>query len=168
MTTPVSTGITTFSTPSDVEIRAERVHRAPRALVFDAYTKPEHVSQWMLGPTGMTMPVCEIDLRVGGAWRYVWRKENGFELEMSGEFREIERPARIVHVERMKGQPGESLVTTEFTEVGDGLTKVTQTMRWPSREVRDFVLETGMTDGMQRSFERLDALLAQLPRTNGS
>ena len=80
---------TTFSTPSDVEFMAVRQFDAPKQLLYDAHTIPEHVQQWMTGPDGWTMPVCEIDLRVGGAWHFVWRRESGTEMEMHGSYREI-------------------------------------------------------------------------------
>ena len=89
MTTTSRTGVTTFTTPSDLEIVATRVFEAPRELVFDAWTSPEHLPHWMLGPTGWTMPVCEIDLRPGGAWRFVWRKDDGSEMAMHGIYDEV-------------------------------------------------------------------------------
>ena len=92
-------GVTTFTTPSDIEIVATRIVEAPAELVFDAWTSPEHVTRWMLGPDGWTMPVCEIDLRPGGAWRFVWRGPDGSELAMEGEYREVVRPERIVNTE---------------------------------------------------------------------
>src|SRR6267143_6040370 len=85
------------TTPSDREIAMTRVFNAPRHLVFDALTKPELVKQWLLGPPGWTMPVCEIDLRAGGQYRYVWRKEStGTEMGMGGVFREVVRPEKLV------------------------------------------------------------------------
>src|SRR5919199_1472467 len=91
---------TTFTTPSDTELVASRVFDAPRALVWDAFTKPEHLQRWMLGPEGWTMPVCEVDLRPGGKWRYVWRKDDGSEMAMSGQVRDVVRPERLVTTER--------------------------------------------------------------------
>ena len=135
-----------------------RAFHAPRDLVFDALTKPELVQRWLLGPPGWIMPVCEIDLKVGGAWRYVWRnEENGCEFGMHGEYREIVRPERIVHTEFF-GE-GESLVTSSITAKGD-TTTLTMTMRFASRAERDAALETGMADGVGVSYDRLEAVLA--------
>lgn len=93
-------GTLKVTTPSEREIVMTRVFDAPRGLVFDACTKPELVQRWLLGPPGWTMPVCEIDLRVGGRYRYVWRRDrDGSEMAMGGVYREIERPGRIVHTE---------------------------------------------------------------------
>ena len=89
----------TFTTPSDLEIRATRRFDAPRELVFDAHTSPEHLPHWMSGPSGWTMTVCEIDLRPGGAWRFAWRKEDGAEMELTGVYREVARPERLVNTE---------------------------------------------------------------------
>jgi uncharacterized protein YndB with AHSA1/START domain len=92
-------GATTFTTPSDREIAATRAFNAPRKLIFDAYTKPEHVPHWMLGPDGWSMPVCEIDLRRGGGWHFVWRQLDGTEMEMRGVYKEITPPERLVSTE---------------------------------------------------------------------
>ena len=107
------------STPTDREIEIERDFNAPRQLVFDAFTKPELVRRWLLGPDGWTMPVCEIDLRVGGAYRYVWRKESiGKDMGMGGVFREVVRPERLVATEKFDDAwyPGEAVDTTLFEE----------------------------------------------------
>ena len=101
--TAIGSFATTFTTPSDVEIVMTRDIEAPRALVFDAYTRPEHVPRWMLGPDGWTMSVCEIDLRPGGAWHFVWRKADGTEMDMRGEYQEVVRPERLVNTERWGG-----------------------------------------------------------------
>src|SRR6266852_170941 len=106
---------------SEREIVMTRVFDAPRMLVFNAYTKPELVKQWLLGPPGWTMPVCEIELRVGGAYRYVWRRSsNGKEMGMGGVYREIVRPERLVCTELFDEAwyPGEALNTTSFAEQG--------------------------------------------------
>ena len=97
-----NTGTFKVSTPSDREITMTRVFDAPRSLVFHALTKPELVKRWLLGPPGWSMPVCEIDLKIGGAWRYVWRNADGREFGMSGTYREIAAPDRIVHLERFE------------------------------------------------------------------
>jgi uncharacterized protein YndB with AHSA1/START domain len=108
-----------ISTPTDREIEIERDFIAPRSLVFDAFTKPELVRRWLLGPDGWTMPVCEIDLRVGGAYRYVWRKDSiGKEMGMGGVFREVVRPEKLVATENFDDSwySGEALDTTLFEE----------------------------------------------------
>src|SRR3977135_208887 len=122
--------------PSDREIAMTRVFKAPRHLLFDALTKPELVKRWLLGPPGWSMPVCEIDLKVGGAYRYVWRNEEGREMGMGGTYREIVRPDRIVNTELFDKAwyPGECLITTHLTEQGGGTT-MTVTLRYDSRTV---------------------------------
>jgi len=141
-----------------------RVFKAPRHLVFDALTKPELVKQWLLGPPGWTMPVCEIDLRVGGQYRYVWRRDsNGTEMGMGGVYREIVAPERIVATEKFDEAwyPGEALGTTVLVEQGRKTT-VAQTMLYQSRESRDAVLKSGMEKGVAMSYDRLEQLLASV------
>ena len=158
MTTGGRSGVTTYATPSDREIVATRFVEAPAEQVFAAWTEPEQIKQWMLGPDGYSMPVCELDLRAGGAWRFVWRGPDGGELEMEGEYREVVRPERIVNTERW-GEPWpETLNAVEFHEDDHGTTIIC-TVVYPSREARDAALETGMKDGMNQSFDRLTALL---------
>jgi uncharacterized protein YndB with AHSA1/START domain len=154
MTTADETGATRFTTPSDREIAMTRVFDAPRALVFEAWTTPEHVSQWMLGPEGWSMPVCEIDLRPGGDWHFVWRREDGSEMEMRGTYQEITPPERLMTTESWGGDWPETIVTVVLTE-DDGRTTMTQTVLYPSEEARDAALQTGMKDGVSLSFERL-------------
>jgi uncharacterized protein YndB with AHSA1/START domain len=156
----MTTSTTILRTLSDEEISISRDFAAPRELVFDAHTKPEHVSQWLLGPEGWSMPVCEIDLRPGGAWHYVWQHVDGERMEMHGEYREIVRPERIVNTERWGDEWPETLHTVTFTEQGD-TTTVTQVVRYPSKDDRDAALATGMMTGVERSFDLLDQLLAQ-------
>jgi uncharacterized protein YndB with AHSA1/START domain len=152
--------------PNDRDVVVVRSFNAPRELVFDAWTTPALVQRWLLGPPGWTMPVCEMDVRPGGKYRWRWRSdENGAEFGFSGEFREVVRPARIVHVERYEpgdvgGEMGEALVTTELTEK-NGVTTHKMTIRYESKEVRDAALKTGMTDGMEQSYQRLDDVLAE-------
>lgn len=153
-----------LTTPSEREIAMTRVFDAPRALVFDAYTKPELVRRWLLGPDGWSMPVCEIDLRVGGAYRYVWRHDqNGTEMGMGGVYREIAAPERLVCTERFDESwyPGEALDTIVLVERG-GKTTLTQTMRYESRDARDAVLKSPMESGVRAGFDRLAKLLATL------
>jgi uncharacterized protein YndB with AHSA1/START domain len=146
---------TTFATPSDLEIVTTRVVNAPRRLVFEAWTNPEHVARWMLGPPGWTMPVCEIDLRVGGAWHFVWRQSDGTEMEMRGVYKEIASPARLVSTESWGAEWPETLNTLVLTE-NDGQTTITLTVLYPSKEARDAALKTGMTDGMSMTFDRFE------------
>ncbi len=147
-------GTTTFTTPSDREIAMTRVFEAPRSLVWDAHTRPEHVTQWMLGPEGWSMPVCEIDLRPGGEWHFVWRRSDGSELDMRGEYREVAPPERLVSTESWGEDWPETLNTLILSEE-DGKTTLTTTMLYPSQETRDAALETGMKDGATVSFDRL-------------
>ena len=156
-----SSGKTVFTMPSDTEVVATRTFDAPREMLWEAFTNPEHIPKWMLGPDGWEMPVCEIDLRPGGKWRYTWRKSDGsFEFSMYGEFREIVRPERLVNTETFDPHPP-SLNTTTFTEKA-GRTLVVATVVYASKEVRDGALSTGMTDGWGQSYDRLDEFLASL------
>jgi uncharacterized protein YndB with AHSA1/START domain len=144
----------TFTTPSDREIVMTRVVDAPRRLVWEAWTNPEHVPRWMLGPHGWTMPVCEIDLRPGGAWHFVWRHADGTELEMRGTYREIAPPERLVRTESWGGDWPETLNTLTLSE-RDEKTTITQRILYPSKQARDAALRTGMKDGTAQSFDRL-------------
>jgi uncharacterized protein YndB with AHSA1/START domain len=147
------------TTPSDREIRVTRTFDAPAELIFNFHTKAEHVQKWLLGPPGWSMPVCNIDLRVGGHYQYVWRNDdNGAEFGARGEYREIAAPQRLVHSESMDGTEGEALCTLTFVESG-GRTTLTTTMLFPSKEARDQALQSGMTDGMSVSYERLESVL---------
>src|SRR5260370_6098710 len=150
-------------TRGDQEIVMTRVCDAPRTLVCDAITKPELVKQWLLGPPGWTMPVCEIDLRVGGAYRYVWRNASGKEMGMGGIYREISAPARLVATEKFDEAwyPGEALNTTILAEQ-DGRTLMTSTMLYVSKEARDAVLKSGMERGVAASYDRRAELLASV------
>lgn len=149
------------TTPSDREVRVTRKFDAPAPLVFDAHTKPEIVKRWLLGPPGWSMPVCEIDLSVGGRYRYVWRNDtDGREFGIQGQFLEITSPERIVTVETMDGMPGETTVTTTFEDNGPE-THFTISMVFDSKQTRDAALETGMTDGMAMSYDRLQDLINQ-------
>jgi uncharacterized protein YndB with AHSA1/START domain len=149
--------------PSDREIAMTRVFNAPRRLVWEAWTNPKYVPQWMLGPDGWTMPVCEIDLRPGGTWHFVWRKDDGSEMEMRGGYRECVAPERLVSTESWGSDWPETINTLTLTEEG-GQTTITETILYPSQEARDRALQTGMADGVALSFERLDQLLASMAR----
>jgi uncharacterized protein YndB with AHSA1/START domain len=152
--TTSSGNATTFTTPSDWEIAVTRVFDAPRRLVFEAHTKPEHIRNWMLGPDGWTMPVCEIDLRPGGAWHFVWRRTNGSEMEMRGVYKEVVPPEKVVSTESWGGDWPETINTLVLSDE-DGKTTLTMTILYPSKEARDAALSTGMKDGMAQSFDRL-------------
>ncbi|HET9728500.1 MAG TPA: SRPBCC family protein [Gemmatimonadaceae bacterium] len=154
MATTNNVGTTTFTTPSDREVAATRVFDAPRRLVFDAHTKPEHIRHWMLGPEGWTMPVCEVDLRPGGGWHFVWRRADGDEMEMRGVYKEVVPPVKLVSTESWGGDWPETINTVTLTEK-DGKTTLTMTILYPSKEARDAALKTGMKEGMSQSYERL-------------
>jgi uncharacterized protein YndB with AHSA1/START domain len=145
---------TTFTTPSDREVTMTRVFDAPRRLVFEAWTSPKHLPHWMLGPEGWTMPVCEVDLRPGGAWRFVWRKADGSEMEMHGVYREVKPPEWVVSTESWGGEWPETINTLTLTEK-DGKTTMSQTVLYPSKDARDAAMKTGMKDGASMSFDRL-------------
>jgi len=151
-----------ITTPSDREIAMTRVFDAPRRLVFDAFRKPDLVTQWLLGPDGWSLPVCDIDLRVGGAYRYVWRRDrDGKTMGMGGLYREIVVPERIVSTEKFDDAwyPGKAIGTVAFVEEG-GKTRVTQTVLYESRDARDAVLKSGMEQGVSVSYDRLAKVLA--------
>jgi uncharacterized protein YndB with AHSA1/START domain len=153
------------TTPSDREIRMTRLFDAPRHLVFEAMTKPEHVKRWWgrLGE-GYSVPVCEIDLRPGGAWRFVNRHPKG-EVAFHGEYREITPPGRLVFTEIFEQFPDSvSVVTADFTDEG-GKTRFTVTVGYPSLEVRDMVLASGMARGAGISYDRLEDLVVELQRS---
>jgi uncharacterized protein YndB with AHSA1/START domain len=149
------------TTPSDREIMLRRAFDAPRSLVFDCYTKPELLKRWLTGPDGWSLAVCDNDLRVGGAFRWVWRGPDGREMGMGGVHREIVRPERIVRTELFDKDwtGGETVGTLVLTEQ-DGRTTVTTTVLYSSPGARDGALKSGMTQGVAASNDRLEALLA--------
>ena len=157
----MNTGTVKVTTPSDREVAITRVLDAPRRLVWEAWTNPEYVPHWMLGPGGWAMPVCEIDLRPGGAWHFVCRKSGGTEMEMRGTYREVKPPERLVSTESWGGDWPETVNTLMLAEE-DGKTTVTLTILYPSKEARDAALKTGVKDGMSMSFTRLEEYLATL------
>jgi uncharacterized protein YndB with AHSA1/START domain len=153
------------TTPSDREIQMTRVFDAPRHLVFEAMSKPEHIKRWWgcLGE-GYSVPVCEVDFRPGGKWRFVNRHPQG-EAAFHGVYREIAAPERVVFTEIFAPFPDvESLVTSVFTEES-GKTRLTVTALYPSTEVRDMVMNTGMAGGAAISYDRLEDLVAELLNT---
>jgi uncharacterized protein YndB with AHSA1/START domain len=153
----------TVTTPSDREIAMARVFDAPRTLVWDAFTKPELIKRWLGVIPGWSMAVCEVDLRVGGGYRYVWRGPGGAEMGMRGTYPEITAPERLVSTERFDQSwyEGEAMGTLVLTE-RDGKTTATTTVRYASREVRDAVLKTPMATGVNAGYDSLDAVLATL------
>jgi len=154
-----NTGTLKVTTPTDREIVLTRVFNAPRHLVWEAFTRPELLKRWF-GPRGWALVVCEVDLRVGGGFRFVLRGPDGREMGMRGVYREIVPPERSVHMESFDDYPGESQVTAVFVEQG-GQTTLTATVLYPSKEVRDIVIETGMEHGAAESYDKLAELLAE-------
>lgn len=156
------------SQPSDREVRVVRTFKAPRQLVWDAHTKPELITKWMLGPPGWSMPVCEVDLRVGGAYRWRWKNDaDGKEFGFFGEFTEVAKPSKLAHLENydpgdlggpMTSEPAE--VTNSFSEA-NGVTTLVVTMRFASKQTRDAAVSTGMTDGMEIGYARLDDMFSE-------
>jgi uncharacterized protein YndB with AHSA1/START domain len=154
-------GTLKVTTPTEREIAMTRVFDAPRNLVFEAYTKPELVKRWLGVHGGWSWSVCEIDLRVGGAYRFVWRGPGGEEMGMGGVYREVVVPERIVATEAFDQSwyPGEAVSTVVLVQQGDRTT-LTLTVRYQSREARDAVLESPMEQGVAAGFDKLEELLA--------
>jgi len=152
------------TTPSDEEIVLSRLFDAPPQMVFEVMSRPEHVRRWwgQLGE-GYSVPVCEIDLRVGGKWRFVNRHPKG-EVTFYGEYREIDPPGRLVFTEIFADYPDTVSVVTSVLTEEKGKTRLTATVRYPSKEVRDMVMGTGMAKGAATSYDRIEDLLAQLQR----
>jgi uncharacterized protein YndB with AHSA1/START domain len=148
-------GATTFTLPSDREIALTRVVDAPRRKVFEAWTDPQHLPSWF-GRRGWTMPVCEIDLRPGGAWRFLSKGPTGTQMGMYGVYREISPYDRLVYTESFDDFPGETLNTLLLTDEDAGKTMITCTSLYPTKEARDAVLKTRMTEGASESLDRLE------------
>jgi uncharacterized protein YndB with AHSA1/START domain len=154
--------------PTETQIEITREFDAPRHLVFRAWTTPELIERWWSGERGH-VTVAEVDLRVGGAWRYLMVANEGFEVGFHGEFREIVPNERLVNTEVYDTGPGAeeagdlepTVVTTTF-EDRDGRTLLTQLVECHSREVRDMIVESGMEDGMQESMDRLEQVAGSL------
>ncbi|HXI18905.1 MAG TPA: SRPBCC domain-containing protein [Chloroflexota bacterium] len=151
------------TTPSACEIALTRHFAAPCRLVFRTLTEPELVRRWLYGPEGWGFAVCEIDLRVGGTFRYVWRHEDGKEMGMSGEYRQIVRPDLIVNTERfdVPFDSGESRVTTALAEWEDQTTLI-MTVQYVSQEARDEAVASNMVKGIEAGFGRVEMLLESL------
>jgi len=153
-----------LTTPTEREIVMTRLFDAPRSLVFDALTRPELLERWY-GPRGWSLAVCDIDLRVGGAYRFVSRRPDGKDIGQRGVYREIVRPERIVHTESWEDwDAGEVLVTAVLVEQG-GKTTLTSTALYPSREVRDILMKSGMQRGASETYDRLAEMLASRSET---
>ena len=149
-----------ISSQSDREIVMTRVFDAPRNLVYEAWTKPDLLKRWLGIFRGWTMPVCEMDVRVGGAYRWQWRNPDGSQMGVRGVFREVVPNERLVATEKFDDAwyPGEGHNTTTFVEKG-GKTTLTQVMRYESREARDAVLKSPMETGVAASFDNLEKML---------
>jgi uncharacterized protein YndB with AHSA1/START domain len=148
------------STPSDREIEITRDFNAPRKLVFDSFTKPELLKRWMFGPPGWSFAVCEVDLRVGGAYRYVWRGPDGMEMGMGGIHKEIVVPERVVNTQKFDQDwtGGEAIGTLVLTEK-NGKTSSRNVIQYVSKEARDGALQSGMDKGMAMGYDRLEEML---------
>jgi uncharacterized protein YndB with AHSA1/START domain len=154
-------GVTTVETPTDREVVVTRAFDAPRRLLWECLTNPAHLPNWMLGPPGWAMVVCENDLRPGGKWRYVWRKPDGTEMTLHGINREVVPQQRIIATESWGPEWPETINTFELLEE-NGQTTVVITLLYPSKDARDAALKTGMKEGMDQSYARLEALLRTL------
>lgn len=154
-----NTGTLQVTTPSEREIVLTRVFDASRRMVFEAFSRPDLLKRWF-GPRGWSLDVCDVDFRVGGGFRFVLRGPDGSQMGMRGTYREIVAPERTVHVESFDDYPGESLVTAVMTEQ-DGKTTLVATVLYPSREVRDIVLKSGMEHGAAESYDKLGELLQE-------
>jgi len=154
-----NTGTLKITTPGDCDVVLTRVFDAPRHLVFDAFSKPELLKRWF-GPRGWSLVVCEVDFKVGGGFRFVLRGPDGKDMGMRGVYREIVPPERSVHIESFDDYPDKPHhVTSVLTEEG-GKTTLTATVRYPSKEVRDIVLKSGMEHGAAESYDKLAEVLA--------
>lgn len=162
-----STGTARLTLPSDTEILVTREFDAPRHLVYRAYTTPELVKRWWGGRRG-EVTLAEIDLRVGGRWRYVMTANEGFEVAFNGVFREVVPGERIVNTEVYEAMPeGQALVTVTFSEA-DGRTTMTMLTEMESKEARDGLVESGMEGGLQEGLDLVEEIAAELAASEGS
>jgi uncharacterized protein YndB with AHSA1/START domain len=162
---PVSSGTAKVTLPTDDQILITREFDAPKHLVYRAWTTPELVKRWWSGKRG-EVTLAEIDLRVGGRWRYVMTADGGFEVAFHGEYREIVPNERIVTTEVYEGAPEASdedapVNTIDFTEV-DGRTTLTLLVQCPSRDLRDQIIDSGMEGGMQEGMDLLEQVAISL------
>ena len=160
---------TQVSLPSDSEVEVTRDFRAPRTLVWQAHTEPKLMRRWLVGYPGWSMPVCEMDVRPGGKYRWRWRSdEDGKEFGFFGEFKDVDKPALLSHHQYYDpGDLGGAMpsdnpckIRNSFIET-DGITTLTTRMDFGSKEARDAAISTGMTDGMEVNYEGLDRIFAE-------
>ena len=164
MVVKTSSGTAVVTLPTDTQILITREFNAPGHLVYKAYTTPELIKRWWSGDRG-EVTLAEVDLRVGGRWRYVMKANGGFEVGFHGEYREIVPNERLVTTEIYEGMPeGEAVVTHTFSEK-DGRTTLTILMLLPSQADRDAVINSGMEGGMQESMDHLEQVAVSLNRT---
>jgi uncharacterized protein YndB with AHSA1/START domain len=147
--------------PSDREVRLTRTFNAPRQMVWDAHTKPDLIRRWLLGPPGWTMPVCDVDLRVGGTFRYEWHGEGDKAMALSGTYRAVDEPGHIADTQIFddnwtNGPADTDMVLTEK----DGVTEMTLTIVYATQQTRDLVVSSPMMDGMEAGYARLDGIPA--------
>ena len=147
------------SLPSDTQICLTRHFRAPRQMVWDAHTQPTLLRQWLTGPPGWTMPVCEVDLRVGGRYRYEWHNTAGLAMALSGTYREIDVPQRLADTQAFDDDwtQGPADTVLVFTE-SDGGTALELLITYASEAARDFALSTPMMEGMEAGYVKMDVL----------
>ncbi len=151
----------TVTTPTEREIHVERIFDAPRDRVFELLTNPELIPEWW-GPRGTTTIVDEMDVRDGGSWRYVTRNSDGSETAFRGTYREVSPPDRIVQTFEWEGMPGHvSVDTAVFEDLGER-TKLVSTSIFHTTEERDGMLGSGMEEGMNETYQRLDELIERL------
>ena len=157
----MSSAKVTVEPKGDRELVIKRAFKAPKDLVFQAHTECKHLKRWMFGPDGWSLAVCEIDLKIGGGYRYVWKKD-AIEMGAGGKYREVARPDRLVCTEKFDDPwyPGEGLATITFDEAG-GVTTLTNTIRYESKEARDTVVQSPMEEGLSLGYDRLEALLEE-------
>ena len=151
----------TVTTPTEREIHVERIFDAPRDRVFELFTDPELIPEWW-GPRGTTTIVDEMDVRNGGSWRYVSRNSDGSETAFRGTYREVSPPDRIVQTFEWEGMPGHvSVDTAVFEDLGER-TKLVSSSIFHTTEERDGMLGSGMEEGMNETYQRLDELIERL------
>lgn len=164
----MSSAKVTVEAKGERELVIRRAFNAPKELVFQAHTECKYLKRWMFGPDGWSLDVCDIDLKVGGKYRWVWKKD-AIEMGAGGEYREITKPDRIVATEQFDDPwyAGEAVSTVTFDE-RDGVTTLTNTMQYVSTESRDTVLQSPMEEGLSLGYDRLEALLAEPAQVAGS
>ena len=164
----MSTSKLTVEARGDRDLVIRRNFNAPRELVFQAHTQCSYMKRWLFGPDGWSLDVCEVDLKVGGKYRWVWKKDD-IRMGAGGEYREISKPDRIVCTEQFDDPwyPGEA-ISKLLLEEKDGVTTLTNTMTYASKEARDGVLASPMAEGMEMGYARLEGILAGSAQAAGS